>query len=188
MLDDKDEIRKYIRGLKKLYNTAETYKVTSSDLVFGKLFSSSEWESAKNVIFYHSLPDELPTVKYLDIANNTKNIFLPRVNGDTLDIVKYSPTSLETGSFSILEPSNNELVDISDIDLVIVPGMAFDKRGNRLGRGKGYYDKLLQNSKCIKIGICYDYQLLENRLIPTEPHDIKMDLILTPSHTIKFKQ
>ena len=58
--------------------------------------------------------------------------------------------------------------------------MAFDKSCNRLGRGKGYYDSLLKNTNAIKIGICYDFQLFES--IPTEPHDIKMDIVITPSH------
>jgi 5-formyltetrahydrofolate cyclo-ligase len=71
---------------------------------------------------------------------------------------------------------------LKQIDLVIAPGIAFDKNKNRLGRGKGYYDKYFNGKKITKIGVCYDFQLLEN--IPVEPFDVKMDKIITPNYTI----
>ncbi len=67
--------------------------------------------------------------------------------------------------------------EVDKIDLIIVPGIAFDKSLNRLGRGKAYYDKLLKDSKAIKIGVCFDFQLLES--VPVDKYDVKMDLIIT---------
>lgn len=79
-----------------------------------------------------------------------QKLYLPRVNGDELDILPYSPESLHKGAFSILEPDGNECTDVDTLDLIIVPAVAFDRRGNRLGRGKGFYDRLLQKAKCPK--------------------------------------
>ena len=84
--------------------------------------------------------------------------------------------------YNIIEPIG-ESISPSKLDLIIVPGVAFDKNKNRLGRGKGFYDKLLSEVTCCKIGICYDFQLLE--YLPCEDHDIKMNLIVTPKYLIK---
>ncbi|HQG08910.1 MAG TPA: 5-formyltetrahydrofolate cyclo-ligase, partial [Dysgonamonadaceae bacterium] len=73
-------------------------------------------------------------------------------------------------------------VDFDSIDLIIVPGVAFDRKLNRLGRGKGYYDRLLSQLKSPKIGICFDFQLLES--IPVEDWDIKMDMIVAQNEIV----
>jgi len=82
----------------------------------------------------------------------------------------------KTGSFGILEPTGTEIVDPNDIEVAIVPGVAFDMEGNRLGRGKGFYDSLLQNKNIYKIGVCFEFQLLEK--VATSPHDIPMDKVI----------
>ena len=104
---------------------------------------------------------------------------LPLIKGNDLQLLLYAgKESLKTGVFGILEPSEDcEAVPESEIDLIIVPGVAFDRQHNRLGRGKGFYDRLLSTLDVPKIGICYDFQLKDQ--IPTEPFDRKMDLIIT---------
>ena len=91
--------------------------------------------------------------------------------------------SLKTGVFGILEPSEDcEAVPESEIDLIIVPGVAFDRQLNRMGRGKGYYDRLLSTLQAPKIGICFDFQLQDT--VPTESFDKKMDMIITEKEII----
>jgi 5-formyltetrahydrofolate cyclo-ligase len=75
---------------------------------------------------------------------------------------------------------------LDQFDLVLVPGMAFDSSGNRLGRGQGFYDRLLAETSGVKCGVGYDFQLLEK--IPAEPHDAKVDFILTPTRCLKSKK
>ena len=99
-----------------------------------------------------------------------------------MQVRKYISGELKTGKFGIEEPTGPEINNLSNIDLVIVPGMAFDMKGNRLGRGKGYYDKLLRKMRCYKIGVCYNFQLLEN--IPVEEHDFPMDMVISPMNII----
>ena len=78
------------------------------------------------------------------------------------------------------------MTDPSEIELIIVPAVAFDRNGNRLGRGKGFYDRLLQTTSATKIGVGYDFQLIEE--IPAEPHDIPMDMVITQKHYIKISK
>jgi len=104
---------------------------------------------------------------------------LPRVNGDDIDVVKFSTTDIETGSYNILEPTNNDLLDPDELDLIIVPGVAFDRNGNRCGRGKGFYDRFLAKTHAITIAVCFDCQLVDE--LPTEPHDIPAMHIVTNS-------
>ena len=85
---------------------------------------------------------------------------------------------LQAGAFGILEPTGKLFTDYEKIDVVVVPGMAFDKEGHRLGRGKGYYDRFLAKIRnTYKIGLCFPWQLVDN--VPTDEHDILMDEIMT---------
>ena len=80
-------------------------------------------------------------------------------------------------AYGILEPTGNIFPSLENIDLVIVPGMAFNRQGDRLGRGKGYYDKILKEASAAwKIGVCFDFQLVEE--LPVEAHDVRMDCVM----------
>ena len=140
---------------------------------------------ADKILMYHSLPDELSTIDFIDKWHTRKHFFLPRVNGVNLDVLPYDRTRLQYGSFHIEEPTGDDNEDIDNIELIIVPGIAYDNRGNRVGRGKGYYDRLLSRTKATKIGIGYDFQLVDE--IDSEPHDITMDIVITDSRIINIK-
>ena len=140
---------------------------------------------ADKILMYHSLPDELSTIDFIDKWHTRKRFFLPRVNGVNLDVLPYDRTRLQYGSFHIEEPTGDDIEDIDNIELIIVPGIAYDNRGNRVGRGKGYYDRLLSRTKATKIGIGYDFQLVDE--IDSEPHDITMDIVITDSRIINIK-
>ncbi len=176
---DKKQIRDEIKKIKLTLTDKE--KEFASYAVFSKLVNLEVWNKAKNILLYYSLPDELQTVTFLEQIQN-KNIFLPKVEGSNLIALPYHKNKLNQGAFSILEPIGNCSINPNDLDLIIAPGVAFDKELNRLGRGKGYYDKLLIQCKAYMIGICYDFQLVDK--IPTEIHDIKMNMIITPTKII----
>lgn len=181
-MKSKQDIRKYIKTLKQHISDSE--KENASSAVFSTLYTLPEWKKADNILFYHSLQDELPTITALKNNEINKNIFLPKVNGDMLDILPYHSDEISIGAYNIQEPTGNEPISPRIIDLIIVPGVAFDKQFNRLGRGKGYYDKILtQAINATKIGIAFDFQLIDN--LPTESHDIKMDIIITPTNLLR---
>ena len=120
-------------------------------------------------------PDIWPLVESMA---STVSVVLPRVEGDIMNFYVYDRNSMAVGSFGINEPQNSVGVDAGEIDAVVVPGLAFSVDGTRMGRGKGYYDKYLSQSdfSALKIGVCYHEQLVPH--IPTEPHDVPMDVVI----------
>ncbi len=138
--------------------------------------------NAQHILLYHALPDEVCTIDMLNRWCDHKQLYLPLVDGAELIIKPYTPDHLRQGAFGIWEPANAEAVDPTTLDWIIVPGVAFDRQLNRLGRGKGYYDRLLAHSSACKIAIAYELQVCDN--IPTEPHDIPMDILVTEKQTI----
>lgn len=163
----------------------EAERIKAADAVFQRLEQSAAFQLAERILMYHSLPDELETHRFLDKWKSRKKFFLPRVNGVNLELLPYDRSRLEFGSFHIEEPQGDDTYPIDDIEVVIVPGVAFDRKGRRLGRGKGFYDRLLQSAKITKIGVGYDFQLLEE--LPMEDHDVAMDMVITEHTTIVIR-
>lgn len=137
--------------------------------------------AAKTVLLYHSLKDEVDTHAFIRKWSGEKRLLLPVVIGDDLELRLYTgPQDLKPGAYGIEEPVGAGFTDYASIDLVIVPGVAFDRIGNRLGRGKGYYDRLLPRiPSAYKIGICFPYQMVEE--VPAEPFDVRMDEVICES-------
>jgi len=180
----KDEIRRSIRARKALLGEAE--KQEKASRVWEALEHTAAFKMAERVLLYHSLPDELSTRGFIDRWHSRKSIFLPRVNGVNLEILPYVPGTLANGSYDIAEPQGDNTCDISDMDLVIVPAVAYDRNGNRVGRGKGYYDRLLGDCRAMKIGIGYHFQLVDE--IECEPHDVGVDMVITERSSITVKR
>lgn len=147
--------------------------------IMGRLEETELFRQASCIALYHALPGEVQTADFIERWYKQKRLLLPVVKGNDLQLLVYAgKESLQTGAFGILEPSDNcQVVPEEEIDLVIVPGVAFDRQHNRLGRGKGFYDRLLSTLSAPKLGICYDFQLKDQ--IPVEPFDKKMDMIIT---------
>ena len=137
---DKKELRSHIKTLKKQHSKESLLE--QSKLILNKLENNKSFIEAKTVMLYSSLPDEVFTHDFLEKWRNEKRIILPTVVGDDIIPVELSKdTEFAIGDFNILEPQNNEYT--GDYDLIVVPGVAFDRNGNRIGRGKGYYDVYL---------------------------------------------
>ena len=143
------------------------------------LATNAHFKNAMTVLLYHSLSDEVNTHQFLEEWCKQKQVLLPVVVGDHLELRHYyGAHELKTGAFGIAEPTGTLFKDYTKIDFVAVPGLAFDKNGHRLGRGKGYYDRLLpQLTNAYKAGICYPFQVVDE--VPVEPTDITMDGIIT---------
>ena len=136
----------------------------------------------KTIVAYYSLPDEVDTHGFIDqLIAEGKTVYLPKVISDEgMVLCRYTGAeSLRKGAFGIMEPVGEEMPAHETIDVVLVPGMAFDGEGNRLGRGKGYYDrflKTLNNPRPKLIGVCFDFQKTD--VVPTEPTDVKVDVVV----------
>lgn len=173
----KKQIRKQIRVLKSQIPLEE--KILKSHKIFEKLEQNIFFQNAGCVMLYWSMPDEVQTHDFILKWTKEKQIILPSVQNDILVLREFEGIeNLGTGeSYGIKEPVGEDFVDYQRIDLVIVPGIAFDKDNNRMGRGKAYYDGLLPKLNAYKIGVCFDFQIIET--VPTDEHDIKMNEILT---------
>lgn len=181
---EKSEIRRKIKALRSML--LEHEKISAAEEVFARLENSPAFLMAEHILMYHSLPDELSTQSFLSKWSARKHFYLPRVNGVNLDILPYDETRLELGAFHIEEPTGNNTVSPEEIELIIVPAVAYDRKGNRLGRGKGFYDRLLKSTKATKIGVGYEFQMLDS--IPVESHDVKMDIIITQNNYIVIRK
>lgn len=180
ILTPKKAIRQQICELKK--GISPIQKLSQSNAVFSQIELLPEFKKANNILIYWSLPDELPTQEFINKWCKKKQFLLPAIVENTIVIKKYSSIEpLMIGAYGIMEP--NTLNDyIGEIELGIIPGIAFDEHKNRLGRGKGYYDRLLNEKKLLKIGVCFDIQLVTT--IEISLHDVKMDKVVSPTQII----
>ena len=178
----KENIRSRVRACKSVLGDAE--RLAAATRVFDRVRSMAAFMMAHNVLLYNSLPDELSTREFMDsfATDPDKHFFLPRVSGLDLEILPYERPRMHLGAFHIEEPDGDDTVDISDIDLIIVPAVAYDRHGNRVGRGKGYYDRLLSRSKAVTIGVYYDFQLFDE--IDAEEHDVPVHFVVADGHEI----
>lgn len=177
---EKREIRHKIKNMRQMLTEGE--RISATDAVFSQLEQTAAFMLADRILMYHSLPDEVSTHAFLRKWGKRKRFFLPRVNGVNLEILPYDEQRLELGSFHIEEPTGENTVDPEEIELIVVPAVAFDRKGTRLGRGKGFYDRLLASTKAVTIGVGYDFQLIDE--VPAEPHDVPMNMVVTQTSVI----
>lgn len=157
----------------------------SSNLL-DKLEDEAVFRRAHTVLAYAALPDEVQTQEWMERWKDAKVLLLPVVNGNELELHRYTGRhDLQTGAFGIEEPTGPLFTDYGQIDLALVPGMAFDAHGYRLGRGKGYYDRLLPRlTAAWRIGICFGFQVCPS--VPTEPFDLPMHEVWTEDGCISI--
>lgn len=169
-------LRKSIKEFKK---TVDKQKILAdSKHIFIQIESLPEFKLAETVLAYWSLPDEVHTHDFVMKWHQKKRILLPLVVGEDLELREFTGMDcMEVGpAFGILEPRKGSIAKDIEIDITITPGLAFDNNGNRLGRGKGYYDRLFKNKKSYKVGVCFNFQLVP--MVPTEEYDVPMDKII----------
>lgn len=154
-------------------------KLRRSDTIMAQVEQQEVFRNAKVVLLYWSMADEVQTHAFVDRWYRDKVLLLPCVQGDDLVLRRYTgPECLVTGEqFGIGEPTGPEWTDLETVDLIVVPGVAFDSHGNRMGRGRGFYDRMLKSTpNAVKIGVAYGFQMLDT--IPVEPHDVPMDSVI----------
>jgi 5-formyltetrahydrofolate cyclo-ligase len=152
------------------------------------LLASAEYSRAKNLVLYASIHNEVDTSLVMHHALTTgKKVFLPVVADKHLIFREVTePSTMRKGAFGILEPHGDTgIMHPEQADLVVIPGVAFDVQGHRVGYGKGYYDKALYSleGQGKLIAVCYDFQLVDK--IAGEPHDVKVDMIITEKRVLR---
>ena len=174
----KQEIRCRIREIIGAMSAAELDKLSLNvcDGIYGRVMS--EKRAGMTILLYWPLRDEVQTSSVAErLYKDGHRILLPVVDGDSLLLREYCGVqNMRAGAFGILEPQGGLFDDFGAIDLAFIPGRAFTADGLRLGRGKGYYDRLLPQIACPKIGVCFQFQIVGE--LPSEPHDIPMDEVI----------
>lgn len=169
-------------------NLAQPERKAFSEAIMGKIISLKSYENAKTIMCFASFGSEVDTLPLIkNIISEGKELVLPRVERRDNEkvLVLYKVTSLEKqlvkGVFGIMEPDPGkcEKADLSDIELCICPGVVFDKKGNRIGYGGGFYDKLLRSDEArfAKIAVAFDLQIIDS-IVP-DSYDIPMDKVIT---------
>lgn len=173
--------KKALRAAMKRRNLALTdeERRSMSEQLIGRIGELPEFAAARCVGLFCALPDEPDTSAALAAWSRRKRIVVPRVEGEKMRFYDYDPATMVCGAFGIAEPGAGARVcRPEEIDLMVVPGVAFDRRGVRLGRGKGFYDRYLAQPgvRAVKIGTCYAHQIVD--ALPVEPHDVTMDRVV----------
>ncbi len=190
-MEEKKLLRKKLRRLCREI-PKEKRNILSKQII-NKVIASEMFQTAKSVMLYASMENEVQLYDLLDAAVNAqKTVSLPLVTGN--GIMKpmrfFSKDDLEIGTYGILEIRKEccREVDVDSIDLVVVPGLAFSRKGERLGRGSGFYDRFLKNKvpHAYRLAVTFDDFLMES--LPVEPHDVYMDSVFTETAIVTCRR
>ena len=179
----KNQIKESILEKRNLLTNEEISE--KSRRIEDNLFNLSQFKKSKIVMFFASFSAEVNTHGMIKKSLKEKIVAVPKVVQHEIEpslIIDFD-SLVKSGKFGILEPIEVMKIAYKNIDLVLVPGAAFDKKGHRIGYGFGYYDKFLKKvPKAVKIGLCYDFQVVDK--IPKEEHDVPVDYIVTEERII----
>lgn len=175
----KAEIRKQIAAVRPDFQTLEKMSVA----VIERFQTLEVFKSAQTVGAYMPMADE---VDVTPLFQTLEKIFYIPAFDEALGIYRMArlTTELKKGRFGIPEPAVPDFAGENEIDLILVPGVAFDRAGRRIGRGGGFYDRLLPQYRSVRAGICFGFQCLET--LPAEKHDVRMDWVGTEIQILKI--
>ena len=185
---DKNKIRQLIFERRKVFPAKENKK--ASQRIFQLIQCCDLFQHASIIHIFISKSDEPNTLPIIESAWQLgKKIIVPCVLPNTLELYHSQLKSLDDlsyGKFGIYEPSREKRIPISpkSFHLAIIPGIAFDRQGGRIGYGKGYYDRFLQKTNAFRLALTFDFQILKK--VPTEKHDVSMNGILSESGFVKI--
>ncbi|MBR1838557.1 MAG: 5-formyltetrahydrofolate cyclo-ligase [Bacteroidaceae bacterium] len=174
---EKSDLRQYIRQLK---HTVAPEQLCDYSKQLATMLEAHPWfREATHVMLFASLPDEPDTRYILEKYAATKRLYLPAVVGEDIEVRPYRATStMEVGPYAISQPLSETLTDLTCLELIVTPGVAFDRQGHRLGRGRGYYDRLFARPdvQARRLGYAFPFQIVDN--VPAHVHDIPMHDVL----------
>lgn len=181
----KKAMKEDMHGKRKAHPKVEIE--SKSKKIMDRLFELSEFAAAETVMFYASKPDEVQTFDMMRKAmEKGKRVVLPITIKEDKRLVLSeirSVDDLAAGEYGIMEPQDVMELQLNEIEVIVVPGIAFDEDGDRLGHGMGYYDKLLKHAKdATFIGLAFEFQIVED--IPEEDHDVSVHKIVTEERVI----
>lgn len=185
---DKAEIRRQMRRLRR--DLSEEEQQRAADGVYAQIMRMESYRTARTVMAYAAVRGELSMRRIMeDIRASGRLLALPRCgeSGDMDAFIVTEQRQLRRGAYGIWEPDEScPIVPPDAIDLMLIPGTAFDRAGGRIGQGGGYYDRYILKTRAFRVGVCHGFALMDS--VPTEKHDARMDAVVTPEETLIFRQ
>ena len=173
----KIEIRRRVKRMKALLSDEEL--MCMSARVWNGVEANLRFREAASVLLYWSMSGEVDTHDFIRRWHHKKTIILPVVDGDRLRLALFEgeQSLLRNAAMNLCEPQGDDYPAPQTVGLSIVPGVAFDRSNHRIGRGRGYYDRLLPQLNTYNIGVCFDFQLIDS--IPFGEYDVSMDEVVS---------
>lgn len=173
----KADIRKEMALLRRQMSPEQRHAESASILM--QVEAMDSFRDASTVLLYHAMPGEVDTLPLLERWHDSKRLVLPRIISPDgmMDLRAYDPAHMKEGPMGIIEPSEEcTLVSPEEIDLALVPGVAFTPDGKRLGHGGGFYDRILPQLHCPTVGLAFSWQIKKD--VAAEGHDISVDSVI----------
>lgn len=181
-METKEAIREELQNRREALDPED--RAEKSDAIRARLSELQSLQAADTVFLYASIDNEVDTRPLLDdLLERDVQVAVPVVDGEEMQASLLQDTAeLEPGPFDVPQPREPELVDADSIDVALVPGVAFDRDGNRIGRGAGYYDRFLADVNATAVGLAYAFQVVDH--IDTDPWDVPVDHVVTEEQTM----
>ncbi len=184
---DRQELRTLIRARRENISVIQAAELSAR--IAERVLTMPEYRAANTVMCYASVLGEVQTAALnARILEDGKELLLPRIDRETHTMQAVPARDLSTlrrSAIGVPEPTGEAGVDPASIDLVLVPGIAFDRRGGRVGFGGGYYDRFLLETKALRVALAFEMQLVEDTR--PEPHDQAMDMLVTEKALLDFR-
>lgn len=177
-MDTKKAIRQQIMKQRNNMTSEEVQQLSAQ--ICSNIKELDIYKAAEKICLYMPINNEVDvTLLAYDAWNDGKTLWLPKTSGNTMGFFKFSQdTALSLGTYGIMEPVSDELLEPDKDTLVLMPGAAFSPDGGRIGYGGGYYDRFLNKwDVCRTAAVCYQFQILQE--LPVEKHDVKPDIIVS---------
>ena len=184
-METKERIRRRLLDRRDRLDRSEVRRL--SGLIGERFLESNLIGNIRKIALYSPIRNEVQTDWiFQKMRELGKRIFFPRVTGEEIEFAAVeSLDDMTRGAWGIREPAGGEPVSFEELEMIVVPGVAFDENGNRIGFGKGYYDRALKKFKGSKVGLAYEFQLLKE--IPVEAGDFRCGWIVTENRLIPVK-
>ncbi|MFW6272605.1 MAG: 5-formyltetrahydrofolate cyclo-ligase [bacterium] len=184
--------KKQLRNIKKKQRDLldKNLVVNNSKKIIDIILGLDLFKKSKYVLSYMPFRNEVDVSLLMNKVSADKKIVLPKIIDDDIILKEFDNDlrNLKKNKYGILEPENGTEINPKRIEIAIIPGIVFDKKANRIGFGKGYYDRVLKAMDCLKLGVCYDFQLVDDFSDVVLEHDIKMDMVITEKEVLDIRK